>query len=376
MNSPFHEVDQNYKKKIRYIAVIACVSVIIMFLLYHMIPWVAQAWKIVAAVLKPVVLGSVICYLLYPAVTFFEKKFNKKSPKKWARSASVLLMLLIVLAALVVFNVILIWTATKQITKIDLQSMQTFLTEVQESTGDLSKNFDQWLKEQNIDYAAITQKIQGLVTSVVSGTVGAITSLFFGTIFSIYFLIDGDNIAGYWKKAAKAIIPDQTIRVLKELADDADRCFSGYIRGQAIDALIVGAVTTILMLLVGMPNAVLIGFLTGFGNLIPYVGPILGYGSVIIVTLLEFNPKMMVVGLIILIVVMFLDGNIINPRLLANAVNVHPLLVVAALLAGGALGGLLGILLAVPSGAFLKLQFDKFIKFRQENKKEKEVRKA
>ena len=77
--------------------------------------------------------------------------------------------------------------------------------------------------------------------------------------------------------------------------------------------------------------------------------------------LLQGNISKLVIGLVILLVLRFLDGNVLNPRLLANSVKVHPLLVVAALIGGGALGGILGMLVAVPVGALIKLQFDRYL---------------
>jgi predicted PurR-regulated permease PerM len=70
---------------------------------------------------------------------------------------------------------------------------------------------------------------------------------------------------------------------------------------------------------------------------------------------------MLALGLVVLQIIMMIDGNIINPRLLAGSIKVHPLLVVASLLAGGAIGGLLGMLLAVPTGAFIRMQFEKWL---------------
>ena len=71
---------------------------------------------------------------------------------------------------------------------------------------------------------------------------------------------------------------------------------------------------------------------------------------------------MLIIGIIIIMVIMFIDGNIINPRLLAGTINVHPLLVIASLLAGGAIGGILGMIVAVPCGAFIRLRFEKGLK--------------
>ena len=121
----------------------------------------------------------------------------------------------------------------------------------------------------------------------------------------------------------------------------------------------------------GVPYAVIIGICIGFGNLIPYFGPIVGYAAVVIVCLPSGNITKMLIGLAIIAVIMFVDGNIINPRLLSENVDVHPLLVVAALLGGGVLGGIAGMLIAVPTAALLKLQFDRYLK-RLENERESE----
>ena len=127
------------------------------------------------------------------------------------------------------------------------------------------------------------------------------------------------------------------------------------------DAILVGAVVSIVFSFMKMKYALVIGLLAGIGNLIPYVGPALGYISVILVNLIAGDFRMLVIGLVVLEVIMLIDGNIINPRLLAGTIKVHPLLVIASLLAGGAIGGLLGMLLAVPTGAFIRMQFEKWL---------------
>ena len=113
--------------------------------------------------------------------------------------------------------------------------------------------------------------------------------------------------------------------------------------------------------LIGIKYAVIIGILSGIGNLIPYLGPVVAYGSTILVSLLSGDWKRMIVALVVLFIIQTIDGNVINPKLLSSSIDVHPMLVIAALIIGGALGGFLGMLFAVPVAAFLKVQFDKII---------------
>lgn len=358
--------DSKYTGVIQYGCIALAVTVIALYILYHMVPWLETAWHLITAVLKPLLTGCLICYLLYPFVQFFDQKLHKKiRNNRTCRSLAVLIVIVIILAAIAVLLSLLIWSAARQITQINMDTIKDALKDAENSLGGVVGNLMNYLEGQNITTSSITKKVTSYVTNALSNAAGTISVLFFGFIFAIYFLIDGKNISRYWKNAAKTLLPDKAIQVMKELASDADQCFSGYIRGQVLDAVIVGSVTTLVFLLIRMPNAPAIGLITGFGNLIPYVGPILGYASVVIINLIDFNPQMLVIGLIVLIIIMFIDGNIINPRLLANAVHVHPLLVVAALIAGGAIGGVAGMLLAVPCAAFIKMQFDKLLEKRR-----------
>ena len=158
---------------------------------------------------------------------------------------------------------------------------------------------------------------------------------------------------------------DKTRSRLIQLSADANRVFSGYIRGQSIDAALVGLLSSLALLIAGVPYAVVIGILTGLGNLVPYVGPVVGFGSLIIVCLAEGSLSHLLIGGVILAVVMFIDGNIINPRMLSSNVEVHPVLVIIALLAGGKVGGVVGMLIAVPVAALLKLRFERYIEKRK-----------
>ena len=224
----------------------------------------------------------------------------------------------------------------------------------------------------NINLGSAGNFLGGIFNGVTNGA----STLLFAIIFSIYFLID-DSIGTYWGKVLEAFTSEQTRAKLKAFAADADRVFSGYIRGQALDALLVGVMVSIAMLIARIPYALVIGILTGIGNLVPYVGPVVGFGSLIIVSLAEGSITKLVIGVIILAVVMFIDGNVINPRMLSSNVEVHPVLVIVALLAGGKVGGVVGMLVAVPVAALLKLQFEKYVERRRlANNKEAQKRAA
>lgn len=360
------DLDPKYTKIALYAGITLIVSVLAILFLYSSRGVISVGYHLLAAILKPLILGCMLCYLLYPLVTFFEKKLENITGKQGLRGLAVILTLIIIFAAVALLLFVIIATMTKQISNIDYDVIKTFFADTFTDAQDLLDQINDYLGSIGINLSSVGT----YVTATVSNVAGGLSTLTFGFIFSVYFLIDGRRISAYWTKVASSLFTNKAIAKFKELAADADQCFSGYIRGQALDALIIGTSVTVLFVLIKMPYAFLIGLIIGIGNLIPFVGPILGYGAVIIINLLQYNPRMLIIGLITMLFVMFIDSNLINPRLLAGTIKVHPLLVVASLLAGGTIGGILGMLISVPTGAFLKLQFEKWLAYRNRIKED------
>ncbi len=366
-----NKLDPKYLKVCVYAGVTVIMTLIALLLLYLSGSIWANIWNLSTAILKPLLIGFVFSYLLAPAVSFFEKKINHKNYHRWARSLSVLLIFLLIFAFIALFLVLLSLTVYKSVTEINVESVKTAVTA---AINSLNLNFNDLLRnaQELLEKAGISlNNVGDVATLVITAVSSFASSLLFGIIFSIYFLLDGRNISDYWGRVLHVFASDTSEQRLAELAKDADRVFSGYLRGQVLDALVCMILTTVVLLIVGAPNAILVGLMVGFGNLIPYMGPIFGYATMLVVCLPSGNFEKLIIGIICIAVIMFVDGNIINPKLLSDNVSVHPLLVVAALIGGGAIGGLLGMLLAVPVSAFLKLQLDKIIDEVEKNGRKK-----
>jgi predicted PurR-regulated permease PerM len=355
------KIDPKYFKVCLYAAVTVIATLIALLLIYMSGSIWAKIWNLFTAILKPLIIGFVFSYLLSPAVSFFEKKINHRKTHAWARGLSVLICFLLIFAFIALFLVLISLTVYKSVTELNIESIKASITA---AINFLNLNFTDLLRNAQslLDKAGIAiHNASDIASYIISAVSSFTTSLLFGIIFSIYFLLDGHNIFHYWEKVFHVFANDKAKAKLSELGADADRVFSGYLRGQVLDALVCMILTTIILLVVGAPNAILVGLMVGFGNLIPYMGPIFGYATMAIVCLPSGNIQKLIIGIICIAIIMFVDGNIINPKLLSDNVSVHPLLVVAALIGGGAIGGLLGMLLAVPVAAFLKLQLDKVI---------------
>ena len=361
-----NSLDPKYVKICLYAgAAVIIVATILAILFFSRGFWV-KLWGLFKAVLSPIILGGIFCYLLSPIVQFFEQKLFKAQGRHWERPVSVALSFFAVFVVISLIILAVTLTINRSITNIDIGYIKEFIAYVQVEFSSIIEALEQKISEMGIPVGTIGSIVSGLV----GGVVDVFTGLLFGVIFSIYFLLDGNRILAYWKRAFVLTAGEKAEDKLLSFAADADTAFSGYIRGQFLDGLIAGTVSAIVFLIIGVPSAVVVGILVAVGNLIPYVGPILGYAGLITVCLLEGEINKLIIGGICLIVIMFLDGNVLNPKLLSNSVKVHPLLVVAALIGGGALGGLLGMIVAVPCAALIKLQFDRYLQKKEDRIKE------
>ena len=357
-----------YNKEYTLISIYAVVTFLIIVLLGWLIYVIGGELRdfgdFLSAVLKPLVLGLVFTYLISPLVRRFENKvFTSVDSQSKRRLAAVVLALLIIFTIVGLIIGVVAFTVSRSLTSFSPADIKDYFVVLSDQFSRFWTTIENQLASMNINFGSVGS----MLTRIFSGVKTGATTLLFALIFMVYFLID-EKIFRYWADVFNLFANEKTKSVLRQFTRDADRVFSGYIRGQAMDACIVGLLVAISLLIARVPYAVVIGILTGIGNLVPYVGPVVGFGSLVIVCLAEGSVRHLIIGAVILAAVMFIDGNIINPRMLSNNVEVHPVLVIVALLAGGRVGGVVGMLVAVPVVALLKLQFDKYIEKRRRTK--------
>ena len=360
--------NENYAK-ISFYAIKTVLEIFILgLIIYFLAGKTGTAVTFVSGVLKPLVLGLALTYLLSPILLKFEAKLSAsiKRPKT-LRLVAVLLTFAVVLVVLFIILGIIVVTITKSLASFNIEDIKLLLLGLADQFSRFWTTIEKTLASMNINLGSAGDFLGGIFNGVKEGA----STLLFATIFSVYFLYD-DSIATYWSEVVDAFSSAETRAKIAAFAVDADRVFSGYIRGQSMDALLVGVMVSIAMLIARIPYALVIGILTGIGNLVPYVGPVVGFGSLIIVSLAEGSISKLIIGAVILAAVMFIDGNVINPKMLSSNVEVHPVLVIVALIAGGNIGGVVGMLVAVPVAALLKLQFEKYVEKRKKTVQERE----
>jgi predicted PurR-regulated permease PerM len=219
------------------------------------------------------------------------------------------------------------------------------------------------LKEvQNIDlkqYASI-DRITGYIKGVV-GVARGIFDVFVAIVVSIYILNERNEILAFLKKLAKALFNEKTCKYLERYFYSSNGVFFKFISGQFIDAIVVGILATIAMNIMGIKYASLLGFVIGLFNMIPYFGAIIAIGIAGIITFITAGFSKALIMLIVVIILQQIDANIINPKIIGDSLKVSPILVIVAVTIGGAYFGVIGMFLAVPVAAVLKILVNDYI---------------
>ena len=194
--------------------------------------------------------------------------------------------------------------------------------------------------------SSLAQASRSLATGILSaGTsiLGFFTSLFLGMIIGFY-LLAGLPAVG---QGMLRMFPPDTRGEVTDIGMRMNAVVGGFIRGQALIALIVGVVTGVAMALIGVPYAVTIGVIAGVTNIIPYVGPIVG-GFVAAIVALFVDPVLMLWAIAVFVAIQQLESTFLSPKIMSDQVGLHPVVVILSLAAGASLAGLIGMLLAVP----------------------------
>ena len=175
------------------------------------------------------------------------------------------------------------------------------------------------------------------------------------------------------KRLTNAIFNDSTYKSIDKYFNNSNEVFFKFIASQFLDAIIVGILVTIALSIMGVKYAPLLGFFIGIFNMIPYFGAVIATAISVVITIITGGLSQAIWMLIIVIILQQIDANIISPRIIGKSLKISPLLVITAVTIGGAYFGVLGMFLAVPIIAVLKIIVEDYIEFRLKKKKKEKV---
>jgi predicted PurR-regulated permease PerM len=309
-----------------------------------------------SAVLTPFVAALILAYLLDPLVDALERlKFGRLA----ATCLVLLLFILIFVMVLLAAVPLLVNQLSALIAKLPdyVSRLQALVTE---QGGPLFERFggSERLKEVQSSLASGMGEgakwFASLFTSLLSGgqvLLGVLSLLVITPVVAFYMILDWDHMVA----KVDGWLPRAHRETIRELVTEMDRSVAGFLRGQAIICLVLGLFYATSLSLAGLSFGFVIGIISGIVNFIPYVGSLTGLVLSIGVATAQFWPDwhMIIVIAAIFGVGQFLDGNILQPRLLGTATGLHPIWLMFALLAAGSLFGFVGVMLAVPLAAVI-----------------------
>ena len=198
---------------------------------------------------------------------------------------------------------------------------------------------------------------------IVSVFMSATYNILIAFVFCIYILLQKEYLFRIIRKILKAFASKKVYTELIRIAKLTNNTFSSYVSGQCLDAFILGVIFFVVLMIAGMPYPLLISVLVGFTALIPIIGAFIGC---IISMFLIFmvNPTLSIIFLIIFLIIQQIDSNLIYPRVVGGSVGLSPIWVLVAVIIGGNLFGILGMILFIPLLSVIYRLFSEYVEFR------------
>jgi predicted PurR-regulated permease PerM len=200
---------------------------------------------------------------------------------------------------------------------------------------------------------SVGKNILGSLVSFVSSTISLVLSLFGVLFVSVYLLANVRNIKAIYLMWA----PKRYRRDAAELWDSEGISLSRYLSGLGLDMIIQGAISTVGLFFLGVPYALLLGTWVALTAIIPYLGAWLGAIPAVLVAL-TISPGKAVLTALLYLIIQQVEGNVLQPRIQGQALNMPSILIFLGVIAGAEIAGFLGILFAVPTMAVLKVLYD------------------
>jgi len=367
-----------------YAIIVFAVCIMIILLAFRLNEFINVARKIMSAI-APVVWGFIIAYLMSPLVTKTEgmlnkRMFKKKSHARINRTLSILISSIITLSAIITLIALAVPEIIESLSAL-FNNMPEYLNSLYDSViaffnknPEISSTMSGWFENQfeNIEKMVlewvtnlkpIFEKYLILLKDGVLNFLVGVKDFLLGYIVSIYLLYSKEHFLLQFKKLSYAMLPKKVYDVLMVKGTHANKIFSDFIVGKAVDSLIIGMLCFIILVIFQIPNAMLISFIVGITNMIPFFGPFIGAIPSALLVLLT-SPSKTLLFIILILVLQQFDGNILGPKILGNKLNLPTFWIIFSIFFFGNLFGFIGMLAGVPVFAVIYALTKEFIEER------------
>lgn len=323
-------------------------ALIILFMLQQLRPLFVGIYQFLREILTPFIIAMIISYVLNPVVTLL-------GARKVPRTIAVLLIYAVFITSTTVVLMNIIPMFVRQLAELNehmpdvafkAQNVVQNMNDLQFLPDSVRTGINQSLsKLENGVSLAIANYIHSI-----GNTINTLFLIFIIPFVAFYILKDFQLL----EKTTLAIVPRNHRKEIVSMLMDIDTALGNYIRGQFTVCMIVGLLAYIGYWLIGMPYALLLACVVAVFNIIPYLGPFLGAAPALIVAA-TISLKMVLFVILVNTACQIMEGNVISPQVVGRSLKMHPLFIIFALLVGGEIAGIAGLILAVPFFAVMKV---------------------
>lgn len=378
------KLSKELTKKILFISFCIILMLTIALNIGALLNWTSS----IVTLLTPIIGGFCLAFIINIVMKLFEEKIfvflkKYKKGKKFLRPLSLTCALLVFLLAITIILLVII-PQVRETTQSIIAGFPAFSERALEFIENTLEHFDithERITEILLGGEELMTKISNFIKDNITGVlqsaktiggsvVSVIANLFLSIFIAIYLLIEKDMIINQCQRLANAVFSQKAYNKICRVLNLSNRAFSNFISGQFIEAIILGILCFIGMLIFRFPYAAVVAVLVGVSALIPILGAWIGGGLSAILILIN-NPIKALWFLVFLVILQQLENNLIYPRVVGKQVGLPGVWVLLAVITGNGLYGALGALMAVPVASVLYTLLSDFVAYRNEVKRKK-----
>lgn len=377
------------KKAVRTVA-LAAFAVLAGYWCLQNLALIGNALQALMGLVSPFLLGCAIAFILNVPMRAVERHLGDggKHMDRFRRPLAFVLTLALVAGVLALASLVVVPNLGDAVSSV-IQQAQGFFTRLPATLAELEARLPElqtvmagldihWAtlssnaleQLQNLGRSLVGVGVGGVLSgvSIVGSVVSSVGTFFIGLVFAIYLLFQKEKLGRQARQCLYALLPERAADRVLEIAALSNRTFSHFLSGQCLEAVILGSMFAVSMAIFRMPYALLVGVTISLTALIPVIGALIGCGVGFLLILLV-NPVQALLFIVLFLVLQQIEGNLIYPHVVGSSVGLPSIWVLAAVILGGKLMGIIGMLVFIPLCSVLYALFKKYVKDRLAKKK-------
>jgi len=363
------------KEKIRGLLLVVCGGVAFYCLLQNL-GTVAAALRWTVHLLSPLLIGGVFAFILNVPMRAIERGLfpKRRDMNRVRRPLALILTLLAVAAVIGVASNVIFPGTVEAVTSVvgqlpaAAERLQAWLVQLEEYIPVV----ESFIIDLDIEWKDVSQKLLQLMQTWGSGLLSsgggfigdvfsAVSNFVIALVFAFYVLLQKERLGAQGLQVLYALLPERAADRVRDILRLSDRTFSGFLSGQCLEACILGAMFVVAMTLLRMPYALLVGVLIALTALIPIVGAFIGCGVGALLIAIT-DPLQALLFIVMSLILQQIEGNFIYPHVVGNSVGLPSIWVLAAVMLGGKLMGVVGMLVFIPACSVAYALFRGYVK--------------